>query len=354
MSSDGQEKTEEATQRRKMEARRNGQVAKSTDLVGALIMIAMVMTLPGLFGTLGQGFLQSVRASFGSLPTDASFATLGRAAMTSAAPAIPALMYLLLIAMAVGVFANVAQTGLLMSAKAITPSLGKLNPMSGIKRMLSARGAVDAGKALVKLLLFGYLAYTSIASNWGAFANLGRVGQAGALSLVGGLLHSVAIKVVIAWAVLAAIDAFFQRKQMDKQLRMSKDEVKQEHKEMEGSPEVKAARYQRRRKLMKMRTREAVKTADVIVTNPTHYAIAIKYEPDKSHAPIVVAKGVDNMAAKIREFAKESRVPIVPNPPLARALYKQCEVGDFVPRELFQAVAEVLAYVYRVLKKVKK
>jgi flagellar biosynthetic protein FlhB len=134
---------------------------------------------------------------------------------------------------------------------------------------------------------------------------------------------------------------------------MTKQEVKQEYKEMEQSAELKGAIAQRRRRLSKMRMAEAVRNADVIVTNPTHFSVALKYDTKKMHAPMVVAKGADVLAFRIREIAKENRVPIVPHPPLARQLYKKCEIGDYVPRELFQAVAEVLAYVYRTIKKIK-
>jgi len=175
-----------------------------------------------------------------------------------------------------------------------------------------------------------------------------------AIATVGLLLRSIAIKVAISWLVLAAVDYFFQRKQVDKQLRMTKEELKQEMKNAETSPELKAAQHRRRRQLSKGRMMQAVKTADVVVTNPTHYAVALMYDPEKHSAPIVVAKGADILAAKIREVAGENKVPIIPNPPLARALYKQCEIGDPVPKELFQAVAEVLAYIFKTLKRLKK
>jgi flagellar biosynthetic protein FlhB len=349
---DGQERTEDASPRRKQQARKDGQVAKSQDLVGATVTIVLVAALPGLVGTLGRGFLETVRGSFSSLPTDVAPSSLGRAFANATLPAAPGLLYLLLIPVGVGVVATVAQTGFLVSAKAIVPSFQKIDPMSGFKRMLSKRSLAEGIKAFLKFLLFGYLAYSAIASNWGMFGNLGKVPPVAALSLIGEAMRGIALKVAMVWAVLAAADYFFQRKQMDKQIRMTKDEVKQEYKEQEGSPEIKAARFQRRRRMMKQRTRDAVRSADVIVTNPTHFAVAIKYDPEKNAAPVVVAKGADHLAAKIREFAKEDRIPIVPNPRLARALYRQCEVGDTIPRELFAAVAEVLAYVYKVIKRV--
>jgi flagellar biosynthesis protein FlhB len=201
--------------------------------------------------------------------------------------------------------------------------------------------------------LFMYVGWTAIQGSWPIIVNLSGTTAVQTLVAVGGIMKSIALRIAFLWLVLGALDYFFQRKQVDKQLRMSKEELKQEMKESETSPELRMAQMARRRRLSKGRMMDAVKTADVIVTNPTHFAVAIKYEPNKSHAPIVVAKGADFLAAKIREVAGDNRIPIVPNPPLARALYKQCEIGDYVPRELFQAVAEVLAFVYRTLKKVK-
>ncbi|MGV3613907.1 MAG: flagellar biosynthesis protein FlhB [Fimbriimonas sp.] len=353
MSEEGQEKTEDASPRRKQEARRDGNVAKSQDLVGATVTIALIASLPGIVSTVGQGFLQSVRASFTNLPTDGSFGHMGQAFWRALSPALPGVGYLLALAAGVGLVTTVAQTGFNISFKHVTPSFQKIDPMSGAKRMFSKRSLMEGAKAFVKFLLFGWIAYSAIAGNWEMLGSLSGLPPLGALAKIGELMRGVAMKVGMVWVVLAIVDYVFQKKQHDKQLKMTKDEVKREHKESEGSPEIKAARYQRRRKLMKQRVRDAVRTADVIVTNPTHFAVALKYDPEKNAAPIVVAKGVDVMAAKIREFAKEDRTPIVPNPRLARALYRQCEIGDPVPRELFAAVAEVLAYVYKVLKRVK-
>ena len=182
--------------------------------------------------------------------------------------------------------------------------------------------------------------------------DLGRIQPAAAFTVVGNVLKAVATRIIPTWLVLAGVDYGVQWKRVDDQLKMTKDEVKREHKEQQMSPEVLRERAKRARQMSKGGMMQAVKTADVIVTNPTHYAIAIKYERDKHAAPVVVAKGVDFLAAKIREEAKAHRVPLVANPPLARALYKQCEIGDPVPHELFRAVAEVLAHVYRTLRKV--
>jgi flagellar biosynthesis protein FlhB len=196
------------------------------------------------------------------------------------------------------------------------------------------------------------VAYSVVAANWTQLMALAWLPPLAAMAVVGEIMRTMAIRVALIWLALAAIDYFYQRKRLDKELRMTKEEVKQEMKEMEQSPELKRAIAIRRRKLSR-RMMQAVKSASVIVTNPTHYSVAIVYEAGKAHAPQIVAKGSDHLAFRIREIATENDVPIVPNPPLARALYKHCEVGDFIPREYFQPVAEVLAYVYRTVKRIR-
>lgn len=242
----------------------------------------------------------------------------------------------------------------MLTTENLKPSLAKINPLAGLKRLFSAQAGMEGAKAIFKTGLFSWVAYQVIQSNWDRLIELSWVSTSGSLSIIGEIIRTIMMRVGMLWLGLAAVDYLFQRKQIDKQLRMTKDEVKQEFKQNEQSPELRGAMAAKRRKLLRGRMAQAVKTADVIITNPTHFAVAIQYDRTKMHAPQVVAKGQDVLAAKIREMAKDSRVPIVPNPPLARQLYKKCEVGDFVPRELFQAVAEVLAYVYGTLKKVGK
>lgn len=212
---------------------------------------------------------------------------------------------------------------------------------------------VEGIKALFKTALFGYLAFSVVRERWPELAHLSFTASANSLAVIGDIIRAILMRVSIAWLVLAAFDYLFQRYQVEKQLKMTKEELKQEFRQNEQSPELRMAMSQRRRKLLKGRVNQAVKGADVVITNPTHFSIALKYDKGQMHAPQVVAKGADHLAMRIRELAKESNVPIVPNPPLARQLYKKCEVGDYVPRELFQAVAEILAYVYSTLRKVR-
>lgn len=346
------ERTEQATPKRRREARDRGTVAKSQDLVGAVGTVVLLLTLPMAGTAIGQGGIAAFKSAMSTLPATPTPADFPALAARCASPMLGGLALLLGVAMLAGFLANVGQIGFKVSPEAMTPNLGKLNPFQGAQRLLSKQGAMDTTKGVVKTMLFGYLAYGVVRDAWPKLMTLGTFPPAIAFGVVGDVLRSVAMKVVPAWLVLAAVDYGVQWKRVNDQLKMTKEEVMREHKEQSISPEVLRERAKRAKKMSQGGMMKAIKTADVIVTNPTHYAIAIKYERDKHAAPIVVAKGVDFLAAKIREEAKAHRVPLVPNPPLARALYKQCEIGDPVPHELFRAVAEVLAYVYRTLRRV--
>lgn len=346
---DGQERTEEATPKRKEDARKKGTVAKSADLNGSILLLIMIAVLPsalgGLYIGLRQAFGMLASTEFSSKPE-----MILRFCSQVALPVLAGVGILFAALMVGGVVANAAQVGFRLTPELLKPDFKKVDPMAGFKRMFSSRATFEGLKAVAKATIFGLIAYSVIRGNWLAIISLSGVSPFEALSKIGQIMLSVAQKIAIAWMVLAVVDYMFQRKQVDKQIKMTKDELKREMKEQEGSPEAKGERMRRARKLSQGRGLAMVKSADVIVTNPTHFSVAIKYDRSDMHAPMIVAKGVDHMAFKIRELAKEARVPIVENPPLARALYKQCEVGDFVPRELFSTVAEVLAYVYKTLK----
>lgn len=348
----GQERTEDATPRRRLQARRKGTVAKSQDLNSALMICAMIVALPPVFSGLGVAFRQSFVESLRAVPDEVTPTTMLQFGWTQVSGPLIAFMPLLAVIMGVGLVANFAQVGFVMSGEALKPNFNKINPLQGFKRMFSAPATVEGLKATFKSLLFGYLAWTCIRARWDELVSLAGAPSYVMLGTIGSLLHTILVRVGIAWLVLAAADYLFQRHQTEKQLKMTKQEVKQEMKEQEQSPELRMAMMRQRRRNSK-RMMQAVRDADAIITNPTHFSVAIKYEQGKTFAPQVVAKGQDLVALRIREIAKEHGVPIVPNPPLARQLYKKCEVGDFIPRELFQAVAEVLAYVYRTVKSVR-
>jgi len=345
------EKTEEPTHRRKTEARKQGTVAKSSDLTGALTLLAILCVLPSALTAFGHGFVQSLRGA--PIPGSLSSTDISRYLASLLQPAMMLFVTIAGTAMLVGLASNFAQVGFTLSTSAMEPKFEKINPAQGIKRLASRRAMMEGLKTLFKGLLFGFIAFDAIRGNWGNLISLSWNTPSEAAIRVGGLIWTVSIRVAVAWLAMAALDYMFQRSEVNKQLRMTRDEVKREMKEMEGSPEIRVARMQRMRKLSRGRTQEMVKKADVVITNPTHFAVAVQYDRASMHAPMVVAKGQDYLAFKIREIAEQNGVPIVPNPPLARALYKQCEVGDFVPRDHFAAVAEVLAYVYRTIKKLR-
>lgn len=348
------EKTEKPTQKRVEDARKKGTVAKSMDLTGSLTILALLLIMPFIAQQFGTQMIQAFKATLQVPSTVLSPQTSLAAAWTSFQPGLLALAAVLGCSVIVGAGVGFAQVGVKLTPEALTPKFEVLDPSKGLKRLLSKRSLFEAGKALFKGVVFGWIAYAAIRESYPALIKLVWAHPGELAAVVGGLIVTIGTRIGAIWLVLAILDYFFQRFQTQKDLMMTKDEVKREYKEQEGSPEVKAARMQRMRQLSKGRGMDAVKTADVIVTNPTHYAVAIKYDREKMHAPMVVAKGVDYLALRIRETAEANKVPIIPNPPLARALYKQCEVGDFVPRDLFAPVAEVLAFVYRTLKKVRQ
>lgn len=347
------ERTEEATPRRRQEARRKGTVTKSQELTNALVLVGIMGVLPFVVSSLGKSMTSMIGRGFANIPSTASAGDIGNFTWNLLGPVASAVLPLLAAAVIIGVGVNFAQVGFVLSTETLNPTLSKLNPLNGLKRMFSMAAGVEGIKAILKTALFGYLAFSVVRERWPELAHLSYTASANSLAIIGDIIRVILLRVSIAWLALAAFDYLFQRYQVEKQLKMTKDELKQEFRQNEQSPELRMAMSQRRRKLLKGRVNQAVKGADVVITNPTHFSIALKYDKGQMHAPQVVAKGADHLAMRIRELAKESNVPIVPNPPLARQLYKKCEVGDYVPRELFQAVAEVLAYVYATLRKVR-
>lgn len=345
------EKTEEPTQKRRKEAREKGTVAKSVELTGALSLLVASALLPGVVQGIGAGIWTTFHKAAGATPSLMSPQAVTMSTFGLAMPVAMAMMPLLLTVCGVGVASQFAQVGFVISGESMKPNFDKVNPLQGFKRVFSSRALMEGAKALAKMTVFGWVAYSAVNGEWGRVSALSWMTPAQSSAMVGSILHSVLLRVSMVWVVIAGADYFFQRKSIDKQLRMTKQELKQEMKDAEGSPELKVAIAKRRFKLLRSGMAKKVKEADVIITNPTHFAVAVKYDRSKMYAPIVLAKGQDLVALKMREIAKDAKVPIVENKPLARALYKLCEPGDFVPRDLFGAVAEVLAYVYKITKK---
>ncbi|MBN2328360.1 MAG: flagellar biosynthesis protein FlhB [Candidatus Omnitrophica bacterium] len=352
-SESGQEKTESATPRKREKAREEGQVPKSQEVNTALLMIAGVTAFYLFIDDYWYGLADAcqyyLRYCAEVSITEASvYTVILEVALRTLLIAAPFFVIFFI----VGVIANLFQVGFLFSAKPLTPKMDKLNPISGMKRIFSARGAMELVKSIGKIFLITpvmiYIVYRDIPEILG----LAGMGVLDALVFIGYEALELSLWAILILLILAIIDYIYQRVQHERDLRMTKEEVKQELKDVQGDPQIKGRIRSIQREMARRRMMEEVPGADVVVTNPTEYAIAIKYAPDDLPAPQVIAKGKHLNARRIKELAIECDIPIVENRPLAQSLYKLVDVGGLIPPELYQAVAEVLAYVYRLKNRV--
>lgn len=340
------DKTEKATPKRRSEARKEGQIARSAELGSWLAVLVGSYLLPEVTRSAKSRLegLMALGLGGSGLPHSSIDLSVLDAGLSDAALVVaPAVVAMALLAVVVGF----SQVGIGFSSKALRPKFARLNPVSGVKKLLSPTGLVELVKVLVKVALVSLLAWHSIAAVAQRFAgttpaSLFAVAGAGAGSVLA-LVRSIAF----AGLVVAVGDYAYQRHHLEKSLRMTKQEVKDESRQAEGDPHMKGQIRGRQRKISRMRMMAAIADADVVAVNPTHFAVALKYESAGGGAPVVVAKGADEMAARIREEASRHSVPVVANPPLARALFAACEVDDEIPPELYSAVAELLAFIYR-------
>jgi flagellar biosynthetic protein FlhB len=336
-------KTEKATPRRRQKAREEGQVLKSQDIPIAVSLLLTAVTfffyLPYLFYKLQGLFRYSLSQSY-TLNLSSTFLTLIFHFFTLILP----IMLVLLLG---GIGANVAQFGFLLSFKPLVPKLDNVNPVKGLSRIFSIKTFFESLKSTLKLavaVVVGYFTVKSILTGFYSYASFGFGKQ---VELLARSLVLLFFTFALLSVPIALADFLFRRWEYEENLKMSKQEVKEERKQYEGHPLVKSAIRRRQREIAMRRMMAEVPKADVVITNPTHYAVALKYERGKMHAPKVVAKGKDRLALKIKEVAFENNVPIEENPSLARALYESCEVGDFIPEKFYRVVAKILARVYR-------
>jgi flagellar biosynthetic protein FlhB len=250
------------------------------------------------------------------------------------------------VVMVAGLIANYAQVGFMFNFESIKMNLGKLNPIQGMKRIFSIRSLVELLKSIMKIVLTSGIAYWIIMRQKDELVSLGEKNIVDASRFIGSLITQIGIAIAASLAILAAADYLFQKFDYEKKLRMSKQEIKDEYKKMEGDPFIKGQRRAKQRQLAMNRMIQEVPKADVIITNPTHFAVAIRYDIETMAAPEVIAKGKDHIALKIKEIAKQNKIMTVENRPLARALFASVEIGEAIPEELFNAVGEILAYVY--------
>ncbi len=355
----GAEKTEEPTAKKLDDARKEGQVAKSQEIATAFTLLALFLILRFLYPFMGTNFknifervynnIPDVARTYdGMLPVAHITSILTNAILTMLLIASPFLILGFLIAF----LCDLVQVGLKPTAKPLQPKLSKLNPISGMKKIFSARKLFELGKSILKLVVMGIVIYSFFSGRTESLFLLYDMPLQQAIGLMGNLIISLGLRIALAYMVIAFIDLIYQRRKFHKDMMMTKKEVKDEYKNSEGSPEVKSAQKRRMMQASQRRMMQQLPQADVVITNPTHYAVAIKYDAQEADAPIVIAKGADYLAQKIKEVAKENDVEIVENKPLARMLYANVEVGELVPPELYKAVAEVLAYVYHLKGKI--
>lgn len=343
------DKTEKATPKRRREARKKGQVAKSTDLNGAVVLVAGLIGISFLGPAVASGAVDSMRSTFKQIarPGEATSAAglhgLFDAALHTMLATVAPIAGLCL---AAGLVANVAQVSFRPSLAAIRLDFKRINPVSGAKNLFGPRIAFEGAKAIAKVAAVGAVVAMALLpqlTHLGATVGTppGALGQ-----MISSRVMAIGERAAIAYLLIAIVDLVWQKRKHAKSMRMTKQEVKEEHKSHQLPPEVRSALRRRQIQAARARMMAAVPQADVVVTNPTHFAVALSY--DGGHpAPVVVAKGQDLVAKQIRRIAQENDVPIVPDPPLARSLHRSVEIGQMIPAELYAAVAQVLAFVYR-------
>ncbi|HHZ17181.1 MAG TPA: flagellar biosynthesis protein FlhB [Peptococcaceae bacterium] len=340
------EKTEKATPRRRQEARKKGQVVKSNEIITVVVLALTLVTLRYWIPfclRLYRDFFQKV-LSYGVMEFTVAnvFPLLLEMLLLLLAIAGP----ILLVAMVAGFLANILQIGFLVTTESLKIDFNRLNPVNGMKRIFSKRALAELVKTLFKTFLVGFVAFSFLYRELPRLMVLMDYNVPASLGIVGDVTYAIGWRVLAVLLVIAVADYGFQYYDYEQSLKMSKQEIKEELKQTEGDPHVKAEIKARQRQMATRRMMQEVPQATVVITNPTHYAVALKYEQDMP-APVVVAKGQDFMAQRIKTLAMDHDVTIVENKSLARALYQQVEIGEPIPEELYKAIAEILAYVYR-------
>lgn len=343
------ERTEAPTPKRLEEARKKGQVPKSQDLSGALLMLGSVCALIVLAPMIASMFMSVMQRTLGDglSAEPISIDSMRVGAYTAFSEMGRVMLPVLLITMVIAYLSQFVQVGWLVTAEPLRPQLNRLNPISGFKRIYGKRGLVKAIINTLKLTLLIIVSSLVIRAQLDTVATLPKLTAAAAIMIVLKLIMIIAFTLIIILLALAIIDVLYQRWQHNEDNKMTKQQVKDERKTMEGDPQLKGRRLQMAREIVMQQIGTAVPQADVIVTNPTHFSVAIKYDKDSMNAPKVTAKGADLIALRIRQLARTNDVPIIERPPLARALYWGVDVGHEINAEHYEAVAELLAYVYR-------
>lgn len=348
----GGEKTEPATPKKLDDARKEGQVAKSKELIMAVSLMALFVMIKIYIGQMGQKLIDVfakiynsfdilVSSSGEGFPMNLAANSIKEAFVEVINITIP----IFLVAVVIAILGNTLQQSWMITTKPLAPKFSKLNPINGFKRLFSVKQLVELLKSIAMMAVIGIVVFTTIKDKMSLLLTFYDISLYTALASVGDIIVDLGIKISAIFLVIGFVDLFYQRHKFKEDTKMTKQEVKDEYKNAEGDPQVK---NQIRRKMMEVSMRRMMQQlpeADVVITNPTHFAVALKYDPNQGQAPVVIAKGADYLAFKIKDKAKECHIEIVENKPLARILYHNVDVGTEIPPELYQAVAEILAKV---------
>lgn len=354
----GGEKTEEPTAKKLSDARNEGQVAKGKDLTSAVMLLVLFMVLRFTVGNMGEGFIECFNKNYTQIG-DLFTSTHGEYNMqytialiqSAALDMLKFLIPFFGIGFIIAIVIELAQVKWKPTSKPLQPKLSKFNPINGIKRMFSVRTLVSLIKQVVILVVIFIVVYNKLKSRMSDIYMLYDIPLISAIMLLGDIIFDIGTVICVIYTIIGIADYVFEKRKFRKDMMMTKQEVKDEWKNTEGNPEVKNKIRQKMSEASRRRMMQAVPEADVVITNPTHFAVALKYEQNKGKAPVVIAKGEDYLAAKIKEAARENNIEIVENKPLARMLYYNVELDEEIPPELYQAVAEVLAFVYNIKNK---
>lgn len=347
---DDGDKTEEPTAKKIEDSRKEGQVAKSKEISSAFLLLALFLCLKIFIGFVGNRFLNVFVTFWGNM---GALATSDLNTVTVWQILLKAVVYMfitcapfMIIAFVVAFVSQKFQIKWMVTAKPMQPKLNKLSPISGFKRMFSSRALFELGFSLLKIIIFAAIAYSFVKDNLNVLLSIYALTIEDALGVLFDLVIGLGIRISIVYLLISFADYAYQRFKHKKDLKMTKQEVKDEYKNQEGDPKVKSQQRQRMQQASRRRMMESIPQADVVITNPTHFAVALKYDNTVSQAPVVTAKGADYLAQKIKDIAKENDVICYEDVPTARMLYYNVNVGDEIPVELFEAVAAALAYVY--------
>lgn len=354
----GGEKTEPATAKKLQDAREEGQVAKSREVGNAFGLIALFLILKIYVETIGTKFIEMFSATYNKIPEfvkdtspEAAVSTFSTFLNNVLVVLITIVLPVFLIGFAVAFVSEVIQVKWKVTGKPLKPKFSRMNPISGFKKIISKQSLFELVKSLLKIFIVLFVAYKTLDGEKEKLLILYDLPFNEAISYIGSLAISVGLTISFTYLIIALLDFAYQKYKFNEDMKMTKQEVKDEYKNIEGNPEIKGKQKQRMREVSQRRMMQDLKEADVVITNPTHLAVALRYDPERDKAPVVVAKGADYLAQKIKEIARDNSIDIVENKPLARMLYTNVEIGTQIPQELYQAVAEILATVKDLEKK---